>query len=238
VRPDQAALRQRIKEIAEVRVGNRHRRIHVLLRREGWPANHKRVRQLYRKEGLNLRTKRPRRHVRAARRVERRLAQRPNESWAMDFVSDGLIDPRCNEPSRWPTVAIIRKIAALFGFPAAELGAFFGLLCQPGGKGDVWVDIIRSPQHGRTGIGRGPFPWAVARPRHDAVAGRGVGGGVAQRHPLAATAQRSRGDRGDDHAPLPAMPQAIRERGRSPSAVSAVYQLRWRGQPICCVIAY
>ncbi len=50
--------------------------------------NHKRVRRLYREEGLNLRTKRPRRHVMAARRVERPLAQRPNEIWSMDFVSD------------------------------------------------------------------------------------------------------------------------------------------------------
>lgn len=57
-----------------------------------------------------------------------------------------LIDARCNEPSRWPTVAIVRKIARLFEVPAAELGAFFGLLCQPGAKGEVWVDIIRSPR--------------------------------------------------------------------------------------------
>ena len=56
-----------------------------------------------------------------------------------------LIDARCNEPSRWPTVAIVRKIARMFEVPAAELGAFFGLLCQPGGKGEVWMDIIRSP---------------------------------------------------------------------------------------------
>ncbi|RJX68151.1 hypothetical protein D6858_09570 [Tsuneonella suprasediminis] len=56
-----------------------------------------------------------------------------------------LIDARINEPSRWPTVAIVRKIARLFEVPAAELGAFFGLLCQPGARGGVWVDVIRSP---------------------------------------------------------------------------------------------
>jgi putative transposase len=92
VRPDQAPLRQRIKEIAEVRIRYGYRRIHVLLRREGWPVNHKRVRRLYREEGLNLRTKRPRRHVMAARRVERPLASKPNEIWAMDFVSDALFN--------------------------------------------------------------------------------------------------------------------------------------------------
>ncbi|VWX53257.1 hypothetical protein NOVOSPHI9U_420500 [Novosphingobium sp. 9U] len=47
-----------------------YRRIHVLLRREGCPVNVKRVHRLCRLEGLDLRAKRPRRHVKAARRVE------------------------------------------------------------------------------------------------------------------------------------------------------------------------
>lgn len=42
-RPSQAALRKRIREIAEARVHYGYRRIHVLLRREGWTVNHKRV---------------------------------------------------------------------------------------------------------------------------------------------------------------------------------------------------
>lgn len=42
-RPSQANLKQRIKEIAETRVRYGYRRIHVLLRREGWQVNHKRV---------------------------------------------------------------------------------------------------------------------------------------------------------------------------------------------------
>lgn len=92
VRPDQAPLRQRIREIAETRVRYGYRRIHVLLRREGWPINVKRVHRLYRMDGLNLRAKRPRRHVMAARRVDRPLATRPNEIWAMDFVSDALFN--------------------------------------------------------------------------------------------------------------------------------------------------
>lgn len=92
VRPDQAPLRQRIREIAETRVRYGYRRIHVLLRREGWPINVKRVHRLYRMDGLNLRAKRPRRHVMAARRVECPLATRPNEIWAMDFVSDALFN--------------------------------------------------------------------------------------------------------------------------------------------------
>jgi hypothetical protein len=56
-----------------------------------------------------------------------------------------LIDARLNERGRWPTVAIVRKIAALLGVDVAELGAFFGLLSLPGGRGGVWVDIVRAP---------------------------------------------------------------------------------------------
>jgi putative transposase len=40
---DQAALRMRIRELAEARVRYGYYRIYILLRREGWKANHKRV---------------------------------------------------------------------------------------------------------------------------------------------------------------------------------------------------
>lgn len=51
----QAVLRMRIRDIAAVRVRYGYKRIHVLLRREGWQINHKRVYRLYCEEGLNLR---------------------------------------------------------------------------------------------------------------------------------------------------------------------------------------
>ncbi len=46
-----------------------YQRIHVMLRREGWPVNKKRVRRLYRLEGLQLRTRipPPQAHVPASR---------------------------------------------------------------------------------------------------------------------------------------------------------------------------
>jgi len=94
VRRDDAALRARIREIAESRVRYGYLRIHTLLRREGWHVNHKRVYRIYGEEGLHLRRKRPRRHVSAAQRVVRPTVGSANECWSMDFVSDELFDGR------------------------------------------------------------------------------------------------------------------------------------------------
>ena len=91
---DDRAVRQRIKEIAAVRVRYGMARIHVLLRREGWTDNHKRVRRIYREEGLNLRSKRPRRNKAAEHRTKTVQLAAPNECWSMDFVSDALFDGR------------------------------------------------------------------------------------------------------------------------------------------------
>ena len=84
----------RIRDLAQARVSYGYRRIHVLLRREGWQMSHKRVYRLYRLEGLRMRPKRPRRHVSSQRREVRPQASRPDERWAMDFMSDELFDGR------------------------------------------------------------------------------------------------------------------------------------------------
>ena len=93
-RPGQAVLRQRIRELAETRVRYGYRRIHVLLRREGWMVNAKRVHRLYRLEGLQMRTKPPRRRVTAKLREDRTPAAAPNQVWAMDWMHDQLFDGR------------------------------------------------------------------------------------------------------------------------------------------------
>jgi putative transposase len=91
-RAGQAPLSKRIKEIAETRVRYGYRRIHVLLRREGWMVNHKRVCRLYREQGLQLRNKTPKRRVKAKLRSDRTTALAANDIWAMDFVHDQLFD--------------------------------------------------------------------------------------------------------------------------------------------------
>jgi putative transposase len=89
-RPPQTALRRRMREITEVRLHYGYRRVHVLLRREGWTVNHKKVYRLYREEGLGLRRRKPKRRRAAMSRQARPTASRPNERWTMDFMSDAL----------------------------------------------------------------------------------------------------------------------------------------------------
>ena len=69
-----------------------YRRIHVLLRREGWSVNAKRVYRLYRELGLQLRNKAPKRKVKAKLREGRSDPERLNDVWAIDFVHDQLYD--------------------------------------------------------------------------------------------------------------------------------------------------
>lgn len=89
-RRGQADLELRIKDIYQTRIRFGYRRVHVLLRREGWMVNHKRTRRIYRELGLQLRNKTPKRRVKAKLREDRQVATRPNETWAMDFVHDQL----------------------------------------------------------------------------------------------------------------------------------------------------
>ena len=92
--PGQAGLEQRIKEICQTRVRYGYRRVHVLLRREGWSLGQNKTRRIYRELGLQLRNKTPKRRVKAKLREDRRPATRSNETWAMDFVHDQLATGR------------------------------------------------------------------------------------------------------------------------------------------------
>lgn len=93
-RGDQAGLKKRIKEITEVRVRYGYRRVHVLLRREGWAVNPKRIYRLYKEMGLQIRNKVPKRRVKAKLRDDRSVATQANQTWAMDFVHDQLATGR------------------------------------------------------------------------------------------------------------------------------------------------
>jgi putative transposase len=91
---DQSALRLRIREIAHARPRFGYQRIHVMLRREGWPVNKKRVRRLYRLDGLQLRTRIRRRKHMCLHCGPMPVPSAPHKRWSMDFVHDQLFDGR------------------------------------------------------------------------------------------------------------------------------------------------
>jgi putative transposase len=136
-RPEQAPLESRIKEICQTRVRYGARRVHVLLRREGWMINHKKTRRVYNELGMQLRNKTPKRRVKAKLREDRSVAVAANETWAMDFVHDQLstgrklrvltivdtfsrfspaVDPRFSYRAE-DVVATLDRVCAVIGFP-------------------------------------------------------------------------------------------------------------------------
>jgi putative transposase len=97
---EDAALRVRLRELAEQRPRFGYRRLWIWLRREKhadgtprWQVNHKRVHRLYREEGLAMRRRKQRR-FRAAARVPLELPGAVNQVWTMDFTLDSLASGR------------------------------------------------------------------------------------------------------------------------------------------------
>ncbi|RAK61926.1 IS3 family transposase [Phenylobacterium kunshanense] len=92
-RPDDGALRERLKALAQERRRFGYRRLHVLLRREGQAVNRKRVQRIYREERLTVRRRGGRKRAMGTRRpIEAPLL--PNQRWSLDFVSDQMTDGR------------------------------------------------------------------------------------------------------------------------------------------------
>ena len=92
-RPDDGALRERLKALAQERRRFGYRRLHVLLKREGQVVNKKRIQRIYREERLTVRRRGGRKRAIGTRRpLELPLA--PNQRWSLDFVSDQMTDGR------------------------------------------------------------------------------------------------------------------------------------------------
>lgn len=86
-------VESKLVELAAKRPRFGYRRLAVLLRREGYPANHKRVYRLYKLGNLALRRK-GRKRLASVARVPLAQPVRANQMWAMDFVHDTLADGR------------------------------------------------------------------------------------------------------------------------------------------------
>jgi putative transposase len=101
--------------------------------------NYKRFRRLYRLGNLQIPRRRRRSRAKYVRGAPVRRASRPNEIWAMDFLSDRLLHGRTfraltllDECSRYcfavdpafsyPSISVVRRledVASQFGYPAA-----------------------------------------------------------------------------------------------------------------------
>ena len=86
-RPDDASLRQRLRELAAERRRFGYRRLGYLLAREGLSPNHKKLLRIYREEGLKVRRRGGRKRALGSR-APMMLPQGPNQRWSLDFVSD------------------------------------------------------------------------------------------------------------------------------------------------------
>jgi putative transposase len=92
-RPDDGALRERMKALAHERRRFGYRRLHILLRREGYVVNHKRLFRLYREERLAVRRRGGRKRAMGTR-APITIPLAPNQRWSLDFVADQLLDGR------------------------------------------------------------------------------------------------------------------------------------------------
>jgi putative transposase len=111
-------IREKICKLAQERRRFGSPRIYLLLRRQNLHINHKKVERIYREEGLSLR-KRKRKKTGAQTRVILPPAQRPNERWSMDFVSDSLVTGR-----RFRALAIVDDFSK--ESPAIEVDTSIG----------------------------------------------------------------------------------------------------------------
>jgi putative transposase len=92
-RSNDTKLRERLRALAHERRRFGYRRLHVLLRREGFVVNHKRLFRLYREERLIVRRRSGRKRA-LGTRAPMLVPQAPNERWSLDFVADQFIDGR------------------------------------------------------------------------------------------------------------------------------------------------
>lgn len=92
-RPDDAALRERLRALAHERRRFGYRRLFVLLRREGEAPGRNRIYRLYREEGLSVRKRKARRRA-VGIRAPIVVVPRINARWSLDFVHDQFADGR------------------------------------------------------------------------------------------------------------------------------------------------
>jgi len=93
IRPDDADLRQRLRELSSQRRRFGYRRLHLLLKREGVEVNWKKLYRIYKEEKLTVRKRGGRKRA-LGTRAPMAIPQDADQRWSLDFVSDTLVDGR------------------------------------------------------------------------------------------------------------------------------------------------
>jgi len=90
---DDGALRKRLRELANERRRFGYRRLHTLLKREGFQINWKKLYRLCREERLTVRKRGGRKRA-LVTRAPMVIPQGANRRWSLDFASDAPLDSR------------------------------------------------------------------------------------------------------------------------------------------------
>jgi putative transposase len=92
-RPDDAGVRERLRELANERRRFGYRRLALMLKRDGLRMNLKRVYRLYKEERLTVRKRGGRKRA-LGTRAPMTIPQSANQRWSIDFMQDALDDGR------------------------------------------------------------------------------------------------------------------------------------------------
>jgi putative transposase len=115
-RPDDAGLRQRLRDLAGERCRFGYRRLGYLLAREGLVPNHKKLLRIYREEGLKVRRRGGRKRA-LGTRAPMTMPQGSNQRWSLDFVSDAFACGR-----RFRILCVVDELASCGRWPSAHAG--------------------------------------------------------------------------------------------------------------------
>ena len=130
---DHARLRERLRALAGERRRFGYRRLHELLRREGFVANHKLVHRLYQEERLAIRRRGRQKRGLGAVMAGSWCPIAANQRWSLDFTEDRLANGR-----RFRTANLkddctreCPAILADFSLPAGSAGGHHARRCRP-----------------------------------------------------------------------------------------------------------
>src|SRR4029077_20671570 len=98
-RPDDLALRAKLKELASQRRRFGYRRLGLMLERQGIKLSAKKLYRLYKEERLTVRKRGGRKRA-LGTRAPRAIPQDRNLRWSLDFVADTLVSGRWSMTSR------------------------------------------------------------------------------------------------------------------------------------------